>query len=353
MAIDAHGQVHLCGNMHVDPLIYFRTTRALDITSLERVDRMVGRNEARCTYPVFMDGPHGELVFRYRDGSSGNGVDYYNVYDPQARTWRRLLETPLLDGQGRMNAYARAPQLGPDGAYHMVWMWRDTPDCATNHDLSYARSPDLLRWETGDGRPLDLPITVESGTGVDAVPPGAGLINMVQSLGFDSRQRPVIAYQKYDEDGCSQAYCARLEDGRWRIYQVSDWTYRWEFSGGGSVPAEIRLDGVQVQADGGLGMAYWHSKEGPGHWKLDEGTLRPVGTYPPPADRLPKELERVRSACPGMRVRSMMGRGRGHDPNLRYVLRWETLGSNRDRPREMAPPPSELRVYALRTRVRS
>ena len=347
MAIDDHEHVHLCGNMHVDPLVYFRTARALDIASFERVDQMVGRNEERCTYPVFMRGRNDELIFRYRDGSSGNGVDYYNVYDLDTQTWRRLLDTPLLDGQNKMNAYARKPELGPDGLYHMVWMWRDTPDCATNHDLSYARSPDLLHWETGEGRPLGLPITIESGAVVDAAQPGEGLINMVQSLGFDSQQRPVISYQKYDQNGLSQAYCARLEDARWRIVQVSDWAYRWAFSGGGSVPAEIRLEGVRVQADGNLSLPYWHIEEGAGQWRLDEETLRPVGSYPSPTDWLPNELEQVDSTYPGMRVRSTIGRGQG-PKGIKYVLRWETLGSNRDHPRETAPPPSELWVYAVR-----
>ena len=64
MAIDEAGYVHLCGNMHVDPLIYFRTTRPLDVTSFERIDHMVGTQEDRCTYPVFMQGPDNSLVFR-------------------------------------------------------------------------------------------------------------------------------------------------------------------------------------------------------------------------------------------------------------------------------------------------
>ena len=38
MAIDKNDYIHLCGNMHVDPLIYFRTTEPLDITTFERVD---------------------------------------------------------------------------------------------------------------------------------------------------------------------------------------------------------------------------------------------------------------------------------------------------------------------------
>ena len=153
MAVDRDDHLHLCGNMHVDPLIYFRTAEPLDITTFERVDYMVGKNEDHCTYPVFMQGQQGELVFYFRDGRSGNGVNYYNRYDEAARSWSRLVDAPILDGMDAMNAYARKPELGPDGFFHMVWMWRDTPDCATNHDISYARSRDLVHWEAGDGTP--------------------------------------------------------------------------------------------------------------------------------------------------------------------------------------------------------
>ena len=39
----------------------------------------------------------------------------------------------------------------------------------------------------------------------------------------------------YDDDGNSQIYAARSENGRWQITKVSDWDgYRWDFGGGGS-----------------------------------------------------------------------------------------------------------------------
>ncbi len=129
---------------------------------------------------------------------------------------------------------------------------------------------------------------------------------------------------------------------------MSDWTYRWEFSGGGSIGAEIRLGGMEVELDGGLSQSYWQAKEGKGIWKLDPETLQIVGAYPPRSDDLPDELEQVESDYPGMQVRTMWARGEGPDPKVRYVLRWETLGSNRDRPRDEAPPPSELRLYTVK-----
>jgi hypothetical protein len=264
-------------------------------------------------------------------------VDYYNVYDAGTQTWRRLIDAPLLDGQGRMNAYARAPMPGPDGMYHLVWMWRDTPDCATNHDISYARSRDLVRWETSRGEALALPITLETGEVVDATPPGGGTINMCLSLGFDARQRPVVSYLKYDGAGATQAYNARREAEGWKVYRASDWTYRWAFSGGGALRGVGPVGGGQVEPDGGLSQSYRHIREGSGVWRLDGETLRPVGTYPPRKDALPEALLKVSSDFPGLEAHTLTGRGEGPAPGVRYVLRWETLPANRDRAREQAP----------------
>jgi hypothetical protein len=346
MAVDAEGQIHLSGNMHCVPLIYFRTARPLDIDSFQKVEAMVGRNEEKCTYPYFIRGAQGELIFRYRDGKSGNGVEYYNVYDPGARTWRRLIEGPLTDGQGRMNAYPHGPVQDRDGVFHLCWVWRDTPDCSTNHDLSYARSRDLVRWESSRGRAFDLPITVETGEVVDPVPPQGGIINGNAILGFDSRNRPILTYHKYDASGHTQVYNARLEADGWRIYQTSDWTFRWAFSGGGAIVFEVRLGGVRVEADGGLSLSYWNAQEGPGIWRLDEATLRPVGAYPSRPDDLPPEMLRVESEYPGMEVQTCRDSG----PGTHHALRWETLGYHRDRAREQAPPPTELRLYELSRR---
>ena len=352
MAIDRYDQIHLSGNMHVDPLIYFRTTTPLDVSSFERVDYMVGEHEDRCTYPVFMGGPNGELIFRFRDGASGNGVDYYNQYDETNASWHRLVDVPILDGMDAMNAYALMPELGPDDRYHMVWMWRDTPDCATNHDISYASSRDLVTWEAGDGSALPLPITVRAKPSIiDPVPVGGGLINMTQSLGFDARNRPIVSYHKHDDNGHTQAYAARLEEGQWATYKLSDWDYRWAFSGNGSIGAEIRLGKAKVSQDGFLSMSWWHIKKGAGIWKLDEASLAVADTYPEPRPELPPALLQAESDYPGMSVRTASGhitKDTPVEPGVdRYLLRWETLSANRDQPRDEIPPPSQLQLYAL------
>ena len=57
LAVDSEGHLHLAGNMHSDPLIYFRTTKPLEIDSLVFVGRMTGDKENEVTYPLFFRWP--------------------------------------------------------------------------------------------------------------------------------------------------------------------------------------------------------------------------------------------------------------------------------------------------------
>ncbi len=349
MAFDAAGCIHLSGNMHCTPLVYFKTREPGDIRTFERITALVGNLEDQCTYPKFMNGPRGELLFEYRHGSSGNGINLYTVYEPETQSWRRLLDEPLLDGQGKMNAYANGPKLGPDGWYHLVWVWRDTPDCSTNHDLSYARSRDLIQWETSQGAALTLPITIDNGEIVDPVPPGGGIINGNTHVGFDQLDRVILSYHKYDEAGNTQIYNARLEEGVWKFYQASDWTQRWDFSGNGAISFDVGVSGVSV-VDGALMQSFRFAENG-GLWVLDPATLTPVekaqrkpwgSVVAPPEARAPE------SDFPGMRVQWRLDSVGASDGEDWHMLRWETLGPNRDRPRDKPwPAPSFLRVYRM------
>ena len=341
MAVDRDGYLHLSGNMHGKPLVYFRSAQPWDAATFERVTAMVGTEETRVTYPNFFEGPGGALHFTYRDGGSGAGNQIYNIYDPDARAWRRLLDTPLTDGRGEMNAYFRGPVLGPDGFYHLAWVWRDTPDCATNHHVSYAKSRDLVHWERGNGEPVTLPMTIDNSDVVDPVPPGVGVINGNVAIGFHRAQRTVISYHKYDADGYTQVYNARLEDGAWKVYQTSAWTSRWDFQGNGSIPFDVRVSPVTSDANLGLVQPFSNAREGSGRWILDPETLKPRETLPA-EQRLPNELRTVQSTFPGMQVQLREDTGKGPGAK-RYLIRWETLGSNRDRPRDPPwPEPSQL-----------
>ncbi len=349
MAVDRAGYLHVCGNMHVVPLVYFRSARPLAVSSLQRVPAMTGDAEKRVTYPEFFRTSEGALLFMYRDGKSGDGRTLVNVYDEATRTWTRYLDAPLLDGTSRsMNAYPADIRRGPDSFFHLVWMWRETPDCRSNLHLSYARSRDLKHWETAGGKVVPLPITPDNlDVVVDPTPAYSGMINVGFGFGFDPSNRVVLQYHNYDKDGNSQIYLARWEEGAWVIRPVSRWDYRWNFEGGGSIPPGLAAGPVQTLPDGRLVQSWSHVKYGSGTWLLDPVTLQVTDTIKLPP-RYPAELTKPKTTFPGIGVRWASDLAEETDPNRCYVLRWESLGSNRDQPRSgPIPEPTMLTLYGL------
>ena len=349
MTFDKNDCLHVAGNMHCVPLIYFRAEKPLDIDSLAKISNMVGQQENRCTYPRFVTTSEDDLLFVYRDGGSGNGDWYWNIYDPETRTWKRFLDKPLFDGEGDVNAYYHGPIKGPDGKFHLCWMWRETPDCSTNHLISYAKSTNMRDWEKLDGTPVPLPMTRSNSQIIDPVPSGGGLFNPAQKIGFDTQGRVIISYTKYDENGNLQLINARAEDGRFKLYQTSDWDYRWEFKGNGSVLSEVSIGHVQAESNGTLTQSYSHAKYGNGRWLLDPETLKPIGKAPSPV-QMPGEIGRVELERPGMGSRGAADAGKSDEEGVLYSLRWETLPTNRDRPHEndKTPPPSTLRIFKVK-----
>jgi len=365
IAVDSEGYLHVAGNMHNDPLKYFRSKRPLDIHSLERVPSMTGSDERSVTYPIFMSFPEDDLfVFEYREGSSGSGRQVHNVYDIETREWSRLLDTPLFDGSAHsMNAYHRGPARGEDGYFHVVFGWRNTPCVATNHSPSHIRSQDLKNWENAAGDPLELPVTPDTeGVVIDSSGPDSGLLNSPWSPGFDAENRLIIPYHKYDGEGNSQVFNARWEDDRWEIYQITNLDKQWEFRGWGTGPTlpqseltSVGASPVRTEPDGRLKQDYQYKVRGDDApvrrtIQLDPETLEPNDDKPA-IPQLPEVLEIVESDFShhdGMRVRIGGDQGDDGNPQTRYIMRWESLTSNRDRPYPKPwPEPSMLRVYKI------
>ncbi len=346
LGVDSAGFIHVSGNMHNEPLVYFRSTKRGDVDSLVRVPEMTGLLEGSVTQPRFFCGTRNELLFSYRHGVSGNAINLFNVYDVASGTWSRLLDVPILSGEGSRSAYPYGPSPGPDGFFHMFWVWRDSFDIMSNHDLSYARSRDFVNWETRSGSPIPLPIVASSSEVVDPIPPGGGLLNGSTMIGFDSAKRVIVTYQKFDEHGYTQLYQARLEDGTWHIYQTTRWKYRWELSGPGFISEDIKFRPL-VNAGGSLLQWFRHAYYGEGVMVLDDATLAPRGLLTEPMR--PPELELPESKIPNMKVQWQMDRGSTPASDVQYYLRWETLDYNRDLPcAGTIPPPSMLRLHGLK-----
>ncbi len=348
MALDTAGNIHLSGNMHCVPLIYFRTGKPGDITTFKR-QIMTGQEEQRCTYPRFLETRDGTLLFMYRSGGSGNGRRFYNAYDVQTQTWGRLFDSPLFEGEGKRNAYPIGPKRGPTGRYHLVWVWRDTPDCATNHHLSHASTRDFKTWSTAGDQALELPITLsQAGACVDPIPSGGGIINGCERLVFDSQGRPIVAYHKRDESNHMQIFVARFRDARWRPRAVTAWDKEIPFSGRGAMPfIGIKLGSVRMLDSDLIAIDYRHRDYGSGRIFLNETTLRSVErTLVIPAE-IPRPLLKPTLRHDGIHVKLAHDLGQSPNPDRKYLLRWETLGAHHDRPRQ--PPLPQASVLNLIT----
>lgn len=342
MAVDDAGQLHVVGNLHRDPLNYHRTAIAGDVRTLRRQEVMVDKAlERRMTYPIFLRDAKGGLILKYRDGGSGNGNEIYNVYDTGSERWRHLLKTPLTDGEGRRNAYFVGPVSGPDGRFHLAWVWRETPMAETNHDLSYARSADLLHWERSDDSPLQLPITLAGAEIVDPVPVKGGMINNNTVIGFDPAGRVMITYHKFDAAGDTQIHVARRDTKGWTRAQISDWKgFRWDFSGGGSLDSRLFVQGARPVGKDRICVRVIRDGT-PIDFLLDAATLKRISEHPArsAADRLADRI----SVPKGMQLNTV------EDPGgSGIMLAWPTRPPNRDLPTEDIPEPTILRLITPR-----
>lgn len=247
IGVDGKGFLHLCFDHHGVPLRYCRGVApgSLEVGPLEA---MTGVDEADVTYPEFYNLPGGDLLFAYRSGASGRGNLVLKRYDIAKGLWRDL-QSNLISGEGERNAYW---QLFVDslGTIHISWVWRETPQVETNHDLCYARSRDGGQtWERSDGSAYALPITVSTAETVWHIPQGSELINQT-SMTSDSQGRPYIAtYWRDSQSMAVPQYRVLWHDGeQWRMREVGRRTEGFTLSGSGT--KMIPISRPRIVSDG-------------------------------------------------------------------------------------------------------
>ncbi|WP_341939587.1 BNR repeat-containing protein [Marinimicrobium sp. C2-29] len=157
LIVDGEGYLHLAWGHHDSPLNYSVSVSPHSLTMGEPTE-MVGLAEERVTYPQFFQIGSGNLLFLYRDGASGRGRVVLNHYDVESREWTRRQDN-LIDGEGERSAYWDMA-IGADDTLHLAWVWRESPDVATNHDLLYAESSNGGKtWRRRGGGEYQLPVT--------------------------------------------------------------------------------------------------------------------------------------------------------------------------------------------------
>jgi hypothetical protein len=188
--VDGDGYLHMAWNHHNNQLHYVKskTPGSLDMSNEMS---MTGKQENKLSYPEFYRMPNGNLIFFYRDGGSGNGALVMNQYDLSAKTWKQMHRN-LIDGEGQRSAYWQAC-VDTKGTIHLSWVWRETPDVASNHDLCYATPKDGgLSWQKSTGEIYQLPITASSAEYALHIPQKSEFINQT-SMFADAEGHPYIA----------------------------------------------------------------------------------------------------------------------------------------------------------------
>ncbi len=251
LGVDGDGFLHVAWDHHNNPLNYVRGA-APGSLELGARETMTGAHEQRVTYPAFLPLPNGDLLFFHRDGGSGRGNLVLKRYDVRARRWS-LVHASLIDGEGARSAYP-AYTVDPRGTLHLAWVWRATPDVATNQDLAYARSIDGgVTWTGIDGRPLEVPFTAANADYALRVGPNRSLMNP-PSLAADADGRPLIAnYWTPDGSDIPQFHVVRHGGNRWQVSQVTARTTSFTLAGGGTKnpPISRAVLATRADADGG------------------------------------------------------------------------------------------------------
>ena len=306
IAVDGAGLLHVAWDHHGHPLRYSQGVRP---GTLELTDEMpmIGSKEEQVTYPEFYTLPNGDLLFLYRDGRSGSGNLMINRYEVATGTWRRVQEG-LLDGQGQRNAYWQVA-VDPQGSVHLSWVWRETSDVATNHDLGYAKSTDGgLTWQTSTGELYATPITAGNAEYAARIPQNSELINQT-SMTTDASGRPYIAtYWRPAGTDVPQFHLV-YHDGRlWQTSQVSRRTTPFRLSGGGTRRIPVSRPQLMVATSAGVTKAYMVFRDvergervsvaisddlGEGSWRMVDLTDAPVGAWEPTYDTALWQREQV------------------------------------------------------------
>ncbi len=356
MELDKKGHLHVMGNLHADPIEYFRSEEPYQVRSLRRVPVMVDKAvEQRMTYPRFMLDKNNELIVTYRDGGSGNGNEIYNIYDTDTKTWARLHSNQFLDGEGKMSGYFEGPVKGPDGNFHLIWVWRNTPNAATNHSLSYAKSPDLVNWTDSNGNALNLPIRLNKTEVIAPVPPFGGMINGNVKIGFDQNEQPIVSYHRYDSEGNTQMYVVRKENGSWVSKQISEWNdFRWDFSGHGSLGRfQVKPYAPIVLDENRIGVTV-RKQDTIMQFVLDRDTLNTLeiadtDLYPPAINNISQNSNKLIQQSTPLPLEQHVFKGKGDQgPNGEsYYLSWFSQPANRDRAHVIISSPSVMLLHEV------
>lgn len=333
--VDKEGYLHAAWDHHNNALRYARSVAPYSLQLGEKLP-MTGNAENRISYPEFYAMPDGKLLFFYRDGGSGSGNLVINQYNPEEKKWVQL-HNNLINGEGKRNAYWQAC-TDDQGTLHISWVWRESPDVASNHDLCYARSKDGgISWEKSNGEKYTLPITAATAEYALRIPQKRELINQT-SMTTDEDGQPFIASYWRDSGTQVPTYHVVYWDGEWKVSNVGLRKTPFSLSGAGSKRIPIARPQLLVRGRGdnaSVWVVFRDEERGSkvsvasverirsGKWKAEDLTSFFVGSWEPTLDVVQWKKKNALHLFV-QHVEQVDGEGRAERPPQKVmVLEWK------------------------------
>lgn len=244
--LDGDDYLHIAFDHHNSKLRYIKSLEPNSLDFSAEIP-MLGQHERVVSYPEFFKLPNGNLLFMYRDGGSGNGNLMMNKYSVSERKWTRL-QNKLIDGEGKRNAYWQA-YIDNRGKIHLSWVWRESPDVASNHDMAYAYSDDEgITWKKTSGQKYNLPITASQAEYAVRIPEKSDLINQT-AMSADADGNPFIVSYWTDKNADKPQYkLVYFNRGNW-VTQSFDFR-KTSFTLGGYGTKQIPISRPQLLVKG-------------------------------------------------------------------------------------------------------
>ncbi len=297
LMVDGDGYLHLSWDHHNNPLRYCKSVSPGSLILTDKMP-MTGKVESKVSYPEFYKMPAGDLLFLYRDGGSGQGNLVINKYSVQTKQWTQL-HSNLIDGERKRNAYWQAC-VDAKGSIHISWVWRESPDVASNHDMAYACSKDGgISWQKSTGEKYTLPINAATAEYALIIPQKSELINQT-SMYADKQGNPYIAsYWRDGNDPVPQYHVVYKLNNHWRSVTLNFRKMPFSLSGAGSKSIPIARPQIMVEGSGKNAKvllvfrdeergskvsAVTIKKVKTRRWKVVDLTGTPVGSWEPSFD---------------------------------------------------------------------
>ena len=290
IAIDSEGYLHVSWDHHDTRLRYARSKKAFSL-ELGEEQPMTGEDESKVTYPEFHNLPNGKLLFCYRSGASGRGNMIMKSFDVKTQQWTSL-QNNLIDGENQRSAYWQM-YVGKKGIY-ISWVWRESWDVSTNHDLCYAFSPDGGKtWQKSTGEKYTLPITKQTAEHAWEISQNSSLINQT-AMTVDGQGNPYIATY-WDDNGIPQYKVVYWSNGKWNLINTNFHLNPFSLGGGGTkrIPIsrpEILVDKSMLyllfrdeERENKITLGYTNLQNK--DWKLQDLSRFTVGQWEPNFDK--------------------------------------------------------------------